>query len=288
MVPALLKIFFLSVLLFITPQAEGMMGWLQDLGLWSTESSQATDAKTSDKKRTRENTQPQALKNHHREEEEEEEIKIRVHRRNLLQQDNGWECGYYSVFHYLASKNNYPRAQLRHHYNAFLTNIADNLAHIQRGVQLRSGLVEDILHLVVQDANDFIVIEAQLIGNMLPTDTTIIDQLNELRERNQRFWIILGTAGHWVCLQYNPQNNNWEAYDSIPGYINFSQETPIIEKIYHLCTGIVPLPSREQYSNVRKALRKRRNTVEVRQIALENGFTEETYDSLLIDLKIAE
>lgn len=285
MAPTLVKIFFLSVLLFITPQAEGMMGWLRDLGLWSTEPSQTTAVKAFYKKRTRENTQPQALKNAHR--EEEEEIKIRIYRHNLLQQDNGWECGYYSVFHYLASKNNYPRAQLRQHYNAFLTDIADNLPHIQGGVQLRSGLVEEMLQLVTEDANDFIVIESQSIGNMLPTDTTIINQLNELRERNQRFWIILCTAGHWVCLQYNPQDNSWEAYDSIPGYINFSEKTPIIEKLYNLCTGTTPLPSREQYSNARKALRKRGNTVEVRQAALENGFTEETYASLLIDLKIA-
>lgn len=226
--------------------------------------------------------------------------------RIILRQPNGWECGFYSVFHYLATKRELGykrRTPIRaSSYQTFLK----NLFKLDGGMQqlhdnneyLSSLQITHMIQLMGGDLNEVLVIEEQQISGSIPIEVDIIDKINTLRRRNTPFWVIVCTKhpAHWVCLIVTPANEEYP-YGQCIGIDSYApnkapNDQRILVTIKNLCLGIVPLPSSEQflttYRNYRGLMDIPRDSdvfIESRNViladALNNGFIQETLESLV-------
>ena len=234
-----------------------------------------------------------------------DENAIEQHR--LLLQPNGWECGYYSIFHYLATRYDYDAANLRELYETFIATIkADpDIAALYddedytNGTQLRNIITalnardRDEVLISNDDAliDNVIIVDEQEFFGTIPTTVDIVRKINTLRGRRETFWALVCTKrpAHWVCLMF-PAEGGCFGIDSLRG-ARPSNTQQILVAIKNLCLGIVPLPDGDQfhstYHNYRvvanqAASEEKDEIVEaIHDDALENGFTEETFASLM-------
>lgn len=215
---------------------------------------------------------------------------------NLLKQPNGWECGWYSVFHYLATKNNYRRDRLEEEYTAFVEGLTEDDDEAAELYDEEEYLAENHLRALIEraggDNDEVIVIEEQQISGCVPISREIVDQINAARERGEIFWVMVCTLRppHWVCLMF-PAEGGCTGIDSLQGNLPPNRQR-ILVTVKNLCLGIIPLPSGDQYhatyhdyqqiADIPKATAAYQEAVAaIRAEALTNGFTEETLGSLL-------
>ena len=215
---------------------------------------------------------------------------------DMLKQPNGWECGWYSVFHYLATKNEYPRESLDEEYINFVEALTEDDEEANTLYDDEDYLGETELRALIEraggDNDEVIIIEEQQISGSIPLSRDIIDQVAVARERGETFWVLVCTLrpAHWVCLMF-PSEGGCIGIDSLQGNRPPNRQ-PILVTIKNLCLGIISLPSGDQYhttyhdyqriADIPKATPAYQEALAaIRAEALTNGFTEETLGSLL-------
>ncbi len=258
---------WLVLLLAIALPANGMMGWLAELGLWPTAQTQRavnTHASThtqpvaplapNTKKRK---AAPEVVDLSHDESDEAEEgNEILLAEEVMLKQIdpktkklNGWECGYYAVFHYLASKNNWPSEGLRARYTQFINDLPTGACRIQINkvdrveinfaqchadrMMLNDDMITILLHyvngaaipaspqLISAFGYDFFMIASnhhEESFSVPPANKYVKKHVNPIKRLGNPFWVILCMDGHYVCLKFTPGNNIVNYYDSLNGY----------------------------------------------------------------------
>lgn len=231
---------------------------------------------------------------------EEEEIE----NLDLLKQPNGWECGYYSVFHYLATKKSFTAKRKSpikdSQYRTFIKNLLkldENIKELYDDEEYLGGhQIEQILQFMGGDLNEVLVIDEQHISGIIPTDSNIIKKINRLRRRNAPFWALVCTKrpAHWVCLTFLG-DESCIGIDSLHGN-RTPDKQPILVTIKNLCLGIVPLPTSAQflttyrnYHGIQDVPRNsdayQENYAVIEADALHNGFTQETFEALVAHLE---
>lgn len=221
-----------------------------------------------------------------------------IEQHRLLTQPNGWECGYYSIFHYLATKHDYEGAELEELYAAFIATITQNplVAARYNDEEYTNG--EELSNIITAlagtdfaaDLNEVLVVDEREFHETVPTTQNVVNKINALRERGETFWALVCTRrpAHWVCLMF-PAEGGCFGIDSLHRSRPANNQA-ILVGIKNLCLGIVPLPNGEQYhttyenyrviSHQPESAAKNEIIEAIQAEALANGFTEETFASL--------
>lgn len=212
----------------------------------------------------------------------------------MLLQPNGWECGYYSVFHYLATRNDYPVDELEDLYEEFIDDITEDeeIAALYDAEEYTSGVELTGLIALFGDPEEVLVIDERQLDGIIPTTEDVVRKINTLRERQETFWVIVCSKNplHWVCLMF-PAGGGCMCIDSLSS-ARAANAQPVLVNVKNLCFGIVPLPTADQFHGTSSAyLTVLENQPEVtpartaflatlRADALAHGFTPEVFDAL--------
>lgn len=256
----------LILILSIALPANGMMRWLAQFGLWPTAQTQRAPKTTAPtvtppplapnpKKRKAapdvvDLAAPEVVDLSQDDSDDDEEgNEIILAEEVMLKQNNGWECGYYAVFHYLASKNNWPSEGLRGRYTQFINDLPTGACRIQINkvdrveinfaqchadrMMLNDEMITILLHyvngaaipaspeLISAFGYDFFMIASnhhEESFSVPPANKYVKNHVNPIKRLGKPFWVILCMDGHYVCLKFTPGNNIVNYYDSLNGY----------------------------------------------------------------------
>lgn len=222
--------------------------------------------------------------------------------RDLLKQKNGWECGYYSAFHYLTTKRELglkrKQKPTEKQYEAFIKKLQPLHPNIQRAREGRLCIGGEHVEFIIRnmdggDLNEVLVIDGQQISGCIPTESATIGKIHALRNRHTPFWALVCINFHWICLMF-PADGGCIGIDSAS---NATLLNPKVKVIKDLCLGIVPLPSTDQfldaYRNYQGIMAIPNTAPELLEDAINvfyndallNGFTAETLRALIDHLE---
>ena len=125
----------------------------------------------------------------------------------LLEQENAWECGWYSIFHYIQRKTKIDATT--DNYTAFISNITERDSDLklkyERHAYLSTSDIENIAKFddIIED--DLIFIEEQQMYKSIPVDIDIISKIRDVQKKGCIFWVILclKSPAHWLCIEFN-------------------------------------------------------------------------------------
>lgn len=231
--------------------------------------------------------------------------KLTLRYKEMLIQNNGWECGFYAIFHYFARKNNLSK-NLKGHYADFKKMLFKKNRQAKtlydNHTWLSNAHITQFLTSFDKDDDTVLLLSEHFLG-ILPTDIRLFEKIPALQASEKRFWVIINHARHWTCHEIKP-SGECLSFDSIKGY-SLRHSRAIILKMLSFVTGRIVFPSIDTYDEIRtllaeiltrcdkkqslsevgayaaiqRHLRKDPNNVQAN--ALNNGFTEESFDELV-------
>jgi hypothetical protein len=267
----------LMLILAIAAPANGMMRWLNQFDFWQTTQTQqpvnppaqtnnqsVAPSTLNQKKRTA--AQAEIIDLSQDDSDDEGESEIRLEEKTMLKQDDGYSCGLYAFFHYLALKNNYLQEEdlLKSAYNDFKKDVYAQFPGIAEKNRIGQYLSGDDLRILLNyfnpGANKDCIIPS-LISNttQLPVITTDFDIINSIKTNHQIFWVIIHMTDpyeHWLCLEVNKNNHSYVYYDSLTPQRSRTQikTRNAVLAMTRFFSGEIKLPSKENYQNLVIAL----------------------------------
>jgi hypothetical protein len=208
---------------------------------------------------------------------ESEDEMCSIGTRALLQQQNGWECGWYSVFHYFVAVGREECSAAA--YGAFIARLSVNEA-VAELYSSKRELGTSNIHFILSAfaPEDCIVIEEQQLHKSIPIDTVTVSDIRRMLERRRPFCCLLCLArpAHWICLHVD--GTHATIIDSLA---IVRPEEQVVMSLTNLCTRCVPLPTPEYFRTVYSRMKCVGTPIDAfRSEALQRGFTMQTFCDL--------
>lgn len=220
-----------------------------------------------------------------------------------LQQHNGWECGYFAMFHVLklraALECKAVESMGQEDYEAWVSEILENdsrLVEKQNKPRDKDKYLgtNDIRRVLCQTIgidklpDDVFIFEDQNTALPLPHDVQLLDLIHrfqkDFRDTDKPFFIIACDTEdmHWIAVVLHGEE--CIHIDSLPG-----KKRAVVNKIQKLFYES-KLPAGKDYVTVagliKQQLKKKKKIITTKNNAIKNhGFTKETFDALLKKIK---